>query len=109
MAGTSRGNHPQHGIHGVSRVLQFHSDLGNCDRLEAAEALGEVDCVFFGSDEAIGLPLIAQFLQGLNVARAIAVMIAKDHFAGRFNPSHPKLGEKQRGLRYSAKDNRAGG
>jgi len=82
--------------------------LGDCDWFEAAEVFAEVDGVLFCGNEAVGLLLIAEFLQGLNISRAIAVMIAKDHFAGWFNTSISKLGEKQGGPCDSAKDNGAG-
>jgi hypothetical protein len=100
---------PQHGIYGIIRVQQIHADGNNRQGIEAVKMLAQVDGIFFGGDEAIGLAALLQVEKVMDIFFCVAVMIAKSGFRRGLNSGGTQLRQKSQGARDSAECDGVGG
>ena len=114
-AGLSLTDSSQNGIHNVSRIVDRNPEPCDGEWLEglpiSAELLNiaEVDRVFFGSQESVGLRVAARANKVLNIVQAISMVIAKNNFRRRRNPGAAYLLKKLFRTRDTTENNRPGG
>jgi len=102
--GAAVGNDAEHGIQSVSGFGQFHIYRWKADRSEASIKWTEVDHIFLGGDEAIGVVKVAECQNFGDVAFGVTMMVAIELVAGDLNSRGSQLVEETLRTSNAAED-----
>src|SRR5216684_7676732 len=99
-------NSAQHGIHGVSCVVQLHFYWYHRERPKRGQVAAEVDRILLGRDKTAGFAALPELQKFVDVFLSVGMMVTIERFGHRLDVCCPQLQHKALRTGNSAKDYR---
>jgi hypothetical protein len=95
-------------IYKVSGAVEGEREGCDGERGQLGLQCFQIDCIFFGGEEAIGAKLVVRGTEAIDVAGGVGMVIAKSDFGSGLDSGGAHLGEKLLGTGDAAEDDGRG-